>query len=178
MNYFKLFGYYFLKISVVAKALFSKKGIIIATPVVISLPVLTQLQESLWLLFWLMVLDFITGIIASWFEKKKAEKLNPDLKKENLISSEKLKKSGFKTLLYICTIIAVFHAQKTFKLKTFQLSFSELDLSPGTVMIFFWCMVEFYSIVFENFKKMGFDVMEKINNLIGVFKSTKSKIEE
>jgi phage-related holin len=178
MNFLTLFSSYITKTTIVAKALFSKKGIIIFTPVFISLPILSQLQESLWLLFWLMVVDFFTGIIASWFEKNKAEKTNPELKKENLISSEKLKKSGFKTLLYICSILAVFHVQKTFQLKTFQLSFSELNLSPGMVIIFFWCMVEFYSIVFENFKKMGFDVMEKIGNIIGVFKTTKSKIEE
>lgn len=162
----------------VGKALFSKKGLVLCLPLAMSLPVFNQTHQALWFLFWLMVGDFGTGILASRVEKKKLEEINPGLRKQSLISSEKLKKSGYKILLYVSTILVVYQAQNTFKLKTFHLSFSELELSAFLITVLFWCVVEFYSIVFENFKKMGFDVLDKFNKMVDVFKAGKSKIDE
>ncbi len=171
-----IFTPYINKSLLVCKALASKKGIVISVPVAVSLPVLTDIQQAIWLLFWLMFVDFGTGILASRIEKKNAEKLNPLLKKESLISSEKLKKSGFKTLLYFCSILTIYQSQKIFKIKSFNLSFSELELSVTLVAIFFWCLVEFYSIVFENFKTMGFDVSQKISNVFSTIKNIKKEV--
>ncbi|MFC2110495.1 phage holin family protein [Bacteroidota bacterium] len=169
---------YIKKSFIVCEAMMSKKGLVLSAPILISLPVLTQMQQAVWLLFWLMLSDFATGILAAWFEKSKAEKNDPKIKEQSLISSEKLKKSGFKILLYVCSILAIDQAQKVFKLKPFNLSFSDLELSITLVVIFFWCLVEFYSIVFENFKRMGFDVAKKISNVFTTVKNIKSEIKD
>ena len=172
-----IFATYINKSIIVCKALASKKGVVISAPVLIAMPVFSEIQQAIWLLFWLMVVDFITGVLASRHEKKHAEILKPELKSETLISSEKLKKSGFKVLLYTCSILVVYRAENIFKLKSFSWSFSDLELSATLVLVFFWCVVEFYSIVFENFKRMGLDVVLKISEVFSTFKKIKKEVK-
>lgn len=170
-----LFTIYIKKTILVTKSLFTKQGLVIATPIALTLPVLSTIQQALWLLFWLMVLDFITGVMASGHEKKEAEKTKPELVNESLISSEKLKKSGFKILLYMCSILAVYRVQKIFMIKSFSVSFANIELSIALMVVLFWCLVELFSIVFENFKKMGFDVVKKISTIFSTVKTIKNE---
>lgn len=151
-------------------------GITLLVPT-IGIALLSNTQKGLIILFSLFILDFITGIYASWIEKKKAEKTTPSLKNEALISSEKLRLSGVKLFTYTSSILSVFGIEKLFIIKSFKFeNISSQDLTLTVCVIAFFCAIEFYSVFFENFKRAGFDIIEKTNNIIDKFKGEKDKI--
>ena len=173
-----LFKVQIFKAKTVVAALFTKKGIIIF-PIMISLPfVLTNEVKGIGSLIILMVFDFITGIGASYFLLKKYEKENPDEEKKDLISSEKLKGSGVKFLLYSMTILSAYNLNNTFQLKSFSLPISDIQFNLTLLIIGFWCLVECYSIVFENFRDMGIDVKKIIKKIINLRKIIEEKTKE
>jgi len=167
------------KSTIVVKTLTTKKGLILL-PAVATLPfILTNIQKAIVVLIMLMIFDFITGIGASYFKKIKAEKNNPSLKKQNLISSEKLKKSGVKFLLYSMTIFSSYFLGVIFQLKTFTIIVSNLEMNLCIGVIGFWCIVECYSILFENFKEMGIDVkliVKRLTDLVIFFKTKANEV--
>lgn len=170
----------FTKTKLVANILFSKKGVVLLIPLAVTVNVIDA-KLALLVLFVLMTLDFITGISASYVERKELIKTLKgaeleNLKKTNLISSQKLKMSGVKFALYMITTLLAFAIESIFFIKSFNLKFSEAELTVSVVVIFFWCCVEIYSIIFENFKKMGFDITAKVLNIFKKYKSLKSKI--
>lgn len=169
---------YAKKAIIVGKTLFSKNGLYLATPVIIAMPIFSTNTLMGIFLGILMIGDFATGVWVSWNLKKELEKTKPELKKQNLISSEGLKKSGVKFLLYSSTILMAWFLHKILMLNTFQFSISKLDFTITLIVILFWITVEIYSIVFENAKKLGFDVVEKFNKIVDLFKKGKSKINE
>ncbi|WP_281754728.1 phage holin family protein [Neptunitalea chrysea] len=164
-----------MKIPIVFQAFATKKGLLMA-PVAV-LPIVISAKGALKVLFALMILDFITGIYASHVEKRKVEKINPELKNEPLISSEKLKLSGVKFMLYVATILLAYFVEKIFFIKSFAIGFSDAHFTITVIVIAFWIVVEFYSVVFENFKRMGFDVIRKLTKIISKFKSTKNQLQ-
>lgn len=169
---------YAQKAIVVSKTLFSKNGIILVSPLVIAMPIFSTNTLMGIFLGMLMAGDFVTGVWVSWNNKKELEKTNPELKNQHLISSEGLKKSGVKFLLYSSTILMAWFLHKILMLNTFSFSFSKLNFTITLIVILFWITVEIYSIIFENAKKLGFDVVDKFNKIVDVFKKGKSKINE
>lgn len=173
------FAPYFYKSHLVIKTLTTKKGLVLI-PAIATLPfVLTNTQKAIAVLIVLMIFDFLTGIGASYFKKKKEEKINPELKEKSLISSEKLKKSGVKFLLYSMTIFSSYFMGVIFQLKTFTIVVSNLEMNLCIGVIGFWCLVECYSIFFENFKDMGVDIkviVKKISSLIMFFKEKATEV--
>lgn len=170
---------YFIKSQTVIKVLFSKKGIAMLPAIVMMPIILTTMQKAIAFLVLLMVFDFITGIGASISKKRKLEKANPNVEKTRLISSGKLRKSGVKFLLYSMTIISSYFMQIIFQLKTFSLIISDTQINLCLGVIGFWCIVELYSIFFENFKDMGIDIkiiIRKITNLINFLKEKSSEV--
>jgi hypothetical protein len=167
------------KATIVLQTLFSKKGLSLI-PLAITMPlILTTMQKAIAFLIILMIFDFATGIGASISRERKYRKLNPTLPKNQIISSEKLRKSGVKFLLYSMTIITSFGLQMIFQLKTFNLSVTSLQLTLTIGVIAFWCIVELYSIFFENFKEMGVDIkliVKKITSLITFFKEKSNEV--
>ena len=163
---------YFTKVSLSLKAILSKKiGLFILIPTV---TVTSQIdpEKAIYLLLFFIVIDFITGIAGSYVDWSKTDK------KERLISSEKLRKSGLKMSVYFFGILCCFGVEKIFIIKNFKLALiSDNHFTLSLVAIGFFITVEFYSIVFENFKKMGFDVLSKFRKIAGVFKETKDIIE-
>lgn len=164
----------FIKAKVVVKAFSSVKGVFMVPLAVSAISI--DVVSSLYVLFSLLIFDFGTGIAASYFDKKKAEKLDPELKKKNLISSEKLKMSGVKFLLYTLTILCAYFIEKIFFIKSFNFSFSEANFTISVIVIGFWCVVEFYSIFFENFKRMGIDIVELALKFFRKYKSVKKEV--
>lgn len=151
-------------------------GIAILVPTV-GIALLSNTQKGLLILLGLFILDLITGIYASWIEKKRNEKTNPALKNESLISSEKLRLSGVKLFTYSSSTLSVFGIEKLFIIKSFKLeNISSQDLTITVCVIAFFCAIEFYSVFFENFKRAGFDLVEKFNTILDKFKSQKDKI--
>lgn len=166
---------YLLKAKIVTSSMFTKKGMILA-PVIIPISMAKTTGMAIELLIFLMITDFFTGIVGNYFEIRKENKKAGLVE---IISSEKLKRSGVKFMLYSLTIITAFFLQRIFQLKTFTLLVSDMKLNLVIGVIGFWCIVESYSIFFENFKKMGIDIkstIKKITDLVSFLKEKSNDV--
>lgn len=173
MNLIAYGNLYFIKAKLVGSSIFTKKGFLLA-PVIVPVTMAKTTGLAIELLIFLMITDFFTGVVGNYFEIRKTDKKAGLV---DIISSEKLKRSGVKFMLYSLTIITAFFLQRIFQLKTFTLLVSDMKLNLVIGVIGFWCVVECYSIFFENFKKMGIDVkatIKKITDLV-TFLKEKSK---
>jgi len=172
------FSTYFAKSALVLKAITTKKGLALV-PLAITMPViLSNTQKAIMFLIGMMMMDFVTGIGASYSRRKRDKKAGKDVA-VRLISSEKLRRSGVKFLLYSMTILTSFGIQWIFQLKTFTLSITDLQMTLTLGIISFWCIVEFYSIFFENFKDMGIDIkliVKKLTALASFFREKANEV--
>jgi phosphatidylglycerophosphate synthase len=150
------------------------KGIVITIPTIAI--AFSQEQKAGWLLALLFLFDFITGLGASYIEKKKAEKTNPELIKQNLISSEKGKMCLVKFMLYGGSILIAKLLTIVFLVKPFLFDYFEKSLSLTLLVIMACSLVELYSILFENFKRMGLDIYGGASKLIDKFIKLKAKL--
>lgn len=178
MSLVALYSQYFLKMGVSIKTLSHSTAGVVASTGMLTVVVFSPVQKALGLLFFFLFCDFVTGVLASYFEKKEAEKKDPALKEQDLISSEKLKLSLVKLSTYVIGILGCWLLESVFFLKTISISsISDKDLTLTLLCIAFCCIIEFYSIVFENFKRMGFDVRKKTMTIVKNVKKTKEEIE-
>lgn len=146
-------------------------GVALAIPT-IAISTTIDPQKSILFLCLLFVIDFATGITGSYVEWNKTDR------KITLISSEKLRMSAVKLFTYFSGILVVYGVELVFFEKHFNFkSITDKDFTITSIAIAFFCAIEIYSIVFENFKKMGFDVLANIKKIVGVFKETKKAIE-
>lgn len=174
MEWITLYSKYFLKLGVSLKTMGSSPAGVITGTSVVAISVLSSVQKALLLLLLFFILDFVTGVLASWKEKKEEEKIKPELKDKDLISSDKLKLSAVKAFTYTSAILGVWGIEKVFFIRTFKFdNVSTEGLTITLIFIGFCCAIEFYSIVFENFKRMGFDIAKRF---IQVVKNTKKII--
>lgn len=172
--YFK----YFSKMFITTKLIFSNKiTISLALPTFVMITLTTE-QKAIILLGIFFALDFATGIAASWFEKRRAEKLDPALKEQSLISSEKLKLSMVKAFMYCSSILSIYGIEKVFFVRQFHLDFFEQKASITLLAVAFCCVIELYSVIFENFKRMGFDLKDKVSRIFKTVKSVKDSADE
>lgn len=177
MEWLSLYTKYFLKLGISLKTMVSSPVTGVATGTVIVASAMTNTEKAVYLLVAFYVLDFITGILASWKEKKQAEELDPSLKEKDLISSDKLKLSGIKAFTYASAILAVWGIEKVFIIKSFKLShISNEDMTLTLIFIGFCCAIEFYSIFFENFKRAGFDIKKNFSKVMTEVKKTITKL--
>lgn len=171
METFSLYSKYFIKLGISLKSISTSPTATITSGTIIATTYFSTVQKALLLLMIFFILDFITGIVASWKEKRNKEKEDPSLKEQSLISSEKLKLSAIKAFTYASSILGVWGIEKVFFIKTFKFeNVSTEDLTVTLIFVGFCCAIEFYSIVFENFKRMGFDIAK---NFIKVVKGVK-----
>ncbi len=170
---------YLHKTFFVLKATFTtKKGLFILPTLAISLPVLSTKQHIGLMLTALMIGDFITGLAVSNLEKKKLEKTDPDLKNNNLFSSDKFKtKTGVKLVLYMSTTFIAYWGEHVLKINTFNIPISSLDFTITIAVMCVWMGVEIHSIVFENIKKLGFDVLAIFGKMKKVWTELKKTSE-
>ena len=167
MEWVGLYSKYFFKLGISLKTMSSSPAGVITGSSLVAVSVLTSVQKALILLLIFFVIDFITGIIASWREKKEKEKIDPTVKEQSLISSDKLKLSAVKAFTYTSAILGVWGIEKVFFIRTFKFeNVSTKDLTVTLIFVGFCCAIEFYSIVFENFKRMGFDLSKKALSVI------------
>jgi phage-related holin len=157
----------FFKLCIGVKTMVSNPIGLMTGTSIITISLLTSVQKALILLFVFFILDFVTGILASWKEKREKEKEDPALKEESLISSDKLKLSAVKAFTYASSILGVWGIEKVFFIKTFKFdNISTENLTVTLIFIGFCCAIEFYSIVFENFKRMGFDIARRFISVV------------
>ena len=166
METVSLYSKYFFKLGLGFQNL-GANPLVMATGTIIVTTYFSTVQKALSLLIIFFILDFITGIIASHTEKKKLEKEDPTLKEQSLISSEKLKLSAIKAFTYTSSILGVWAIEEVFYIKTFKFeSVSTQEFTITLIFVGFCCAIEFYSIVFENFKKMGFDIAKSFLTVV------------
>jgi phage-related holin len=179
MEWLGLYTKYFFKLGINLKAMASSPTGVISGSTIVVASVLTSIQKALLLLLLFFILDFITGILASWKIKKEEEKLDPTLKGTALISSDKLKLSAVKAFTYASAILGVWGIEKVFFIKTFKFdNVSTEDLTVTLIFTGFCCAIEFYSIVFENFKKMGFDISKRFLKVVNSIKKIVFQVEK
>lgn len=179
MEWVGLYSKYFFKLWINLKTMSSSPAGFITGSSLVTVSVLTSVQKALILLLIFLVIDFITGIIASWREKKDKEKIDPTVKEQSLISSEKLKLSAVKAFTYASAILGVWGIEKVFFIRTFKFeNISTEDLTVTLIFVGFCCAIEFYSIVFENFKRMGFDISKKAFSVIRHVKKIIFQVEK
>ncbi|WP_444671273.1 phage holin family protein [Flavobacterium columnare] len=111
----------------------------------ISLGMVASIKTSLFVFFWTFILDFATGILASWVEHKKMP----------------VRVSVVKAISYFVFIALIFGFEKAFGIKTFSiLNISDNQFTLTTIAIAFCSFIEFFSIL-ENCKRSGFDIIGK-----------------
>ena len=177
MEWLSLYIKYFVKLGISLKTMVSNPIIGVPAGSVVIVSAMTNTEKALYLLICFFVFDFITGILASRKEKKEAEKEDPKIKDQDLISSEKLKLSGVKAFTYASAILSIWGIEKVFIIKSFKLdNISDQNMTITLIFIGFCCSVEFYSIFFENFKRMGFDIRKRLFVVVGEVKKIIAKI--
>lgn len=127
---------------------------------------LSTTQQTMVLLAVLFVMDFITGIGASYVEFKKALPVTPGAGKRYVLSSTKMKLSAVKFITYAFGIICAFIIESIFVKR--ELNFEHITtakMTLTTVVTVFFCAIEFYSIFFENIKRMGLDLIQKVKDI-------------
>jgi hypothetical protein len=128
--------------------------------VTITIASLSTFQWSLVFLAGAFLIDFITGILASWNEYR-----NSDQKiKVYFIESNKLRKSLSKAITYMSVIAFVYFFEMIFFIKSFTFSFSNKELTVTLITIFACVVIEFFSIL-ENSKRSGYDILGKIKEI-------------
>ena len=126
-----------------------------------------------------MLLDLITGLLASYFDwKKKPEKKDRwFFGKGEGFSSDKAKKLGVKLGVYLIVPLALIKIQKILLIKNFKYeSFSEAEFELATIVVIIFCLIEGFSIFHENLPKCGFNLWKSIKKMIGFYKEIKEEI--
>ncbi len=193
MGELKLLSCYIFKLFS-SLALITKKPIslIIAAPV-IATAIVIDLKSILDILLWTFAGDFFTGVYASYIETKakykkisKTDKLSfwkkvlykLEVLRET-ISSEKLRKSFVKALVYLGVIFFSFKLEQIFAFKTFKVgAISERDFTVTTIVISIAIFIEAYSIFFENLPRAGFDIGAAFSRSVQGVKKVKKNVEK
>jgi len=178
MEGFSLYIQYFIKLFLSIKLFATPSGMVSGISVTTVL-LLSSVQQSILLLLGLFMLDFATGIAASIKEQVDYRKKNPDFPKNNFVSSEKLKLSLVKLFTYTTVILSVNGIETIFKIKTFSFpSITTHNYSITLIVIGVCTTIEFYSIFFENFKRMGFDIISGITKTVKAAKKVYDEVKK
>lgn len=153
-------------------ALFFKKPVVltVALPVVALAPVV-DFYDVVWLLVWLFIGDFCSGMGASYFLwKKTAQKNKYFFGQAQGFSSDKFKKCFIKGIVYAGFPIIVLRFQQIFMLKNLTLkSVTDSQIDVTTILLLLFCANEIFSIFWENLPKCGLNVPGGIKKLfVGV----------
>lgn len=190
-----LYATYITKPIMALKTLFTNPiGLAISLPSLTYLTTSTDVEKAWYLLGLVYIIDFITGIYASFVEAKREESFIKIFATKktywqrvgtkitlffDTISSEKLRKSIVKAIAYLLLILLVFFVEKTFLIKAFQwVSISDKEWTITLIAQGICIGIEMYSIFLENLKRAGFDI---VGSIIGVFKkfnTVKRQIKE
>jgi len=189
MNDLGIFILYLKKILLPLKIISAKPmlGIKVAIPAIAApviaaynLPYFSLFQWSLIVLGILFTIDFVTGVWASYVEYKKAKGLTP-ANGEYLITTQKLRLCIVKFISYSLAIALAWVVGFLFTIQEFSLHSAMRKFTLPTIVTISCSIIEVYSIFFENFKRMGYDLIAKIRNIIEtiytIYKIIKNKNE-
>ena len=188
---------YLFKPFLALKTLFlTPKGLTIAIPTIAGVAALSNETKAWYLLLLVYGIDFITGVMASYHQNFKEEKKKKSYEKIlnnnrlvrflfkfeffiNNISSQKLRKSFIKAIGYILFILLFFAVQYTFKIKswTFE-SISHIEWNLTLAAQASCIGAEIWSILFENLKGLGLDLVKIFTNMSKTYKIVKAEIKD
>ena len=151
--------------------LFKKPMLLIAALPIVAISPQVDFYSVVSLLFWLFVIDLITGLLASYFEwKKESRKGKNFFGSEGGYSSDKFKKCFIKGAVYAGFPIIVLRFQQVFMIKSFSVNYiseAQIDITIATLLLF--CANEIFSIFWENLPKCGLNLPKAIKDfLLGV----------
>jgi len=132
---------------------------------VFIIPLISTPLKALILLGILFVFDFITGIGASYVEFHKIKLLDSTAPKHYILTSSKLRLSVVKFITYGLAILIAFGIEWAFVNGEFKLHDNIQTITLTTFVTAFCSIIEIYSIFFENVKRMGFDIIQKIKTI-------------
>ncbi|SHK69867.1 phage holin family protein [Epilithonimonas mollis] len=138
---------------------------------------LSDCQLGIFLLIILMLLDFITGVFASWviWENSKVES---KFWKYGFTST-RLRLSLVKCVTYFLFILCAFGIEYIFKIKSWKAeNYTEHQITLTLITIAIACAIEFYSIFFENLPKAGFDIETKVKLIFSKFKKAVTSVKD
>lgn len=170
---------------IIQEVVTTPKGIAFAIPTLGTISLLGTQRLAFGFLVIAYTLDFITGVIASFIERLREEKKIQEVEsftwKQKVvyffdnISSDQMKRSIVKGIAYSVFILCSHGIQFIFKIKPFNFSFSHLTWDLPLIAVAGAIVIELWSILLENFKRMGFDII-KIG--LGMFSKAKEVKEE
>jgi len=189
----KLFTMYLSKFLTSFKLLTTKPlSITLALPLV-PIATVTNNDNILYILLCVFIADFITGVYASYILVRDKDRLkntksiigfkNKILEKLRLVrktvSSEKLRKSFIKAIVYLGVIYLSRSLEKEFALKSFAFeTISDKEYTITTVVTAIAIFIESYSIFFENLPTAGFDIGRAFSRSIRGVKKIKNEVTE
>ena len=151
-----------------------KPSVIIPTIGIIEL---SNIQLGLWLLFFLLSMDYFTGVYASWINYKKENGKRFFKDSQNGFSSKLWKQSVTKVITYFLFILLTYAIEYIFQIKSFTSNYSDLKITITLFAIAISCGIEFYSIFFENLPRAGFDIENRFLKLFNKIKSIFTKVK-
>ena len=173
---------------IIQEVVTTPKGIAFAIPTLGTISLLGTQRLAFGFLVIAYTLDFITGVIASFIERLREEKKIQEVEsftwKQKVIyffdniSSDQMKRSIVKGIAYSVFILCSHGIQFIFKIKPFSFSFSELAWDLPLVAVAGAIVIELWSILLENFKRMGFDIIKIGLGMFSKTKEIKDKITE
>lgn len=145
----------------------------------ITLSPVVQLQGVVTILASLFIVDFFSGLAASYCEWSE---ITPPGKyffgQSGGFSSDKFKKSILKGIIYGGFPLIVIKFQQVFLIKTFSFnSITDLQIDITTVCLLLFSANELYSIFWENLPKCGLNIPKMIKNLILGVKEVSNEIK-
>lgn len=162
---------YYAKFGTTLKVIASKPSTLIAVTPLVAMPIMTTTHKALILLGGLFVVDFITGIWASYTEEKEKLEIKPKgfMQKLahllNVVSSSKLRLSAVKFVTYSIAALTAKAVEWAFINGDFEPHEKLQRMSLTTIVVAFLCGIEAYSILIENAKRLGFDLIKKIKTI-------------
>ena len=146
----------------------------------LALATVVDLWGAVEILVYFFIGDFLSGLLASYFEWKKSDRKDRwFFGKGEGYSSDKFKKMFVKLIIYLGSPLVVNKFQEVYALKNLKYSsISESELSIATAMILLFCLNEGYSIFHENLPKCGFNLFEITKRIIGLKKQLKNDLND
>lgn len=141
-----------------------------------AFPLLNNLQLALIIFIGTYIADFLTGVLASYVEIKNGTKPMP--KSGRVFSSEEARKTVIKGVGYALFILCSYALEIVFfdkDIKIGQMSTKSFGLCE--LAIGFSTVIEMYSILVENLKRAGFDILGQVKNISTTLSTTFNKLK-
>jgi hypothetical protein len=154
--------------------------LVITVPAIAIVPTVVDFIRLCYILFWMFIIDFITGVGASYCEWKRLPEKEDKwfFGKGEGFSSKKAKSLGLKAIVYIGLPLLILEFQIILGIKNIKYeTFSDSEFELASIFVIFFCLIEGFSIFNENLPKCGFNIFSKIKEIIGFYKKVKKEIE-